>query len=47
MPEALWWSGGGGRFLISEVPLYFVLEGEAFFSLNTLFGVPSQGYLAH
>ena len=22
MPRALWWSYGGGRFLMSEVPLY-------------------------
>ena len=22
MPRALWWSWGGGLFLISEVPLY-------------------------
>ena len=22
MPGPLWWSGGGGRFLMSEVPLY-------------------------
>ena len=22
MPRALWWYGGGGRFLMSEVPLY-------------------------
>jgi hypothetical protein len=22
MPRALWWSWGGGRFLVSEVPLH-------------------------
>ena len=27
MPRALWWSYGGGRFLISEVPLYLRFGG--------------------
>ena len=22
MPRALWWANGGGRFIVSEVPLY-------------------------
>ena len=24
MPRAVWWSGGGGLFLMSEVPLYAI-----------------------
>ena len=27
MPRALWWSYGGGRFLMSEVPLYSANSG--------------------
>jgi hypothetical protein len=27
MPRALWWSYGGGLFLMSEVPLYAPYKG--------------------
>jgi len=29
-PRALWWSWGGGRFLMSEVPLYIRLLSTRF-----------------
>ena len=47
MPRALWWSkGGGGRFLMSEVPLYSrpMLTCKA---LTCVRGFLVQGYLAH
>jgi len=29
MPRALWWSGEGGAFLMSEEALYLALQGGA------------------
>jgi len=27
MPRAMWWFQGGGRFFVSEVPLYYFENG--------------------
>ena len=40
LPRALWWSWGAGCFLISEVPLYWVV-------LLIKRRTPLQGYFAH
>jgi len=40
VPRALWWSEGGGRFLMSEVPLYRWLEVQAVADLQEVEVLP-------
>jgi hypothetical protein len=47
MPRALWWSQGGGLFLMSEVPLYLDACRFEHLPLPLTWSSQAQGYLDH